>query len=60
VTAVAVFAFAPSADELLDHRVAQGWEPTPTSTVDGDVIMGHACKRFGRCPPEIPVACGPR
>jgi hypothetical protein len=48
----------PSADELLDARVAAGWIPTPTSTVDGDVIMGHACTRFGRCPPEIPVGCG--
>jgi hypothetical protein len=50
----------PSADELLDARVAAGWTPTPTSTVDGDVIFGHACTRFGRCPPSgnPPVACG--
>jgi len=34
----------PSADELLAARVAAGWTPTPTSTVDGDVVMGHACK----------------
>jgi hypothetical protein len=23
--------------------VAAGWAPTASSTVDGDVIMGHAC-----------------
>ena len=34
----------PTADELLEARVARGWRPTPTSTVDGDVVMGHACK----------------
>jgi hypothetical protein len=34
----------PTADELLDARVAAGWTPVPTSTVDGDVVMGHACK----------------
>ena len=32
----------PDADELLDVRVADGWTPTATSTVDGDVVMGHA------------------
>jgi hypothetical protein len=48
----------PDADELLCRRIANGWTPTPTGTVDGDVIMGHACTRFGRCPPEIVVACG--
>lgn len=56
--AVAVWDHEPDADELLDTRVADGWRPTPTSTVDGEVIFGHACKRFGRCPPEIPIACG--
>lgn len=34
----------PSADELLDARLAAGWLPTATGTVDGDVVMGHACK----------------
>jgi len=29
---------------LLDARVAAGWAPTPTSTRDGDVVMGFACK----------------
>ena len=48
----------PSADELLDARIAAGWTPTATSTVDGELIMGHACTKFGRCPPEIPIAGG--
>ncbi|HVK72967.1 MAG TPA: hypothetical protein VM734_06585 [Kofleriaceae bacterium] len=34
----------PTADELLAARIAAGWTPTPTSTVDGDVVMGFACK----------------
>jgi hypothetical protein len=53
-----VWSKKPTPDELLDARVAAGWVPTPTSTVDGDVIMGHACTKFGRCPAEIPIACG--
>ncbi|GAC1334780.1 MAG: hypothetical protein NVSMB14_01970 [Isosphaeraceae bacterium] len=42
MTAVAVWDHAPSADELLEARLARGWTPTSTSTVDDDVIMGHA------------------
>ena len=42
MTAVAVWAHAPSADELLEARVARGWEPTPTGTRDGPKILGHA------------------
>jgi hypothetical protein len=34
----------PTADELLTARVARGWQPTPTATVDGPQILGHACK----------------
>jgi hypothetical protein len=33
----------PDADELLAAHVTAGWTPTPTSTVDGDVVLGHAC-----------------
>jgi hypothetical protein len=46
VNAVSVWDHRPTADELLEARVARGWTPTPTSTVDGDVVMGHACKLF--------------
>jgi hypothetical protein len=42
LTAVAVWDHSPSADELLDARVARGWTPTPTGTRDGDKILGHA------------------
>lgn len=34
----------PDADELLAARVAGGWAPTPTDTVDGPRILGHACR----------------
>jgi len=42
VTAVAVWDHSPSADELLDKRLAGGWLPTPTWLREGDVILGHA------------------
>jgi hypothetical protein len=38
----------PDADELLAARVTAGWAPTATPTVDGDVVMGHACKLVRR------------
>lgn len=37
----------PTAAELLDDRVAQGWVPVPTGTVDGPKILGFAACRFG-------------
>lgn len=42
---VSVWDHQPTADELLDARLARGWLPVPTSTVDGDVVMGHAACR---------------
>lgn len=45
MNAVSVWDHRPKADELLDARLAAGWTPTPTSTVDGDVILGHAACR---------------
>ncbi|GAB4569889.1 MAG: hypothetical protein Tsb0020_24290 [Haliangiales bacterium] len=42
---MSVWSDQPSADELLDQRLRSGWQPTPTGTVDGDVIMGHAACR---------------
>jgi hypothetical protein len=29
---------------MLEARLRRGWTPTPTSTVDGDQVLGHACK----------------
>jgi hypothetical protein len=46
VTAVAVWDHAPTADELLDARLASGWTPTATAMRDGDRILGHAACRF--------------
>jgi hypothetical protein len=43
-----VWDHVPNADALLDARLERGWEPTPTATRDGDVIMGHAASRFPR------------
>jgi hypothetical protein len=49
VTAVAVWGHRPTADELLDARLARGWVPEATATVDGPVILGHAaCRVNGR------------
>ncbi|WP_434299678.1 hypothetical protein [Corallococcus exiguus] len=45
MTSVSVWDRCPTADALLDARLRAGWTPTPTSTVDGDVILGHAACR---------------
>lgn len=37
----------PSADELLDARLAAGWLPRTTAMVGGAKILGHAATRFG-------------
>jgi hypothetical protein len=34
----------PDAEALLRARVARGWQPTPTDTRDGPVVMGYACR----------------
>ncbi|HVG63786.1 MAG TPA: hypothetical protein VNA24_34800 [Hyalangium sp.] len=45
MNAVSVWDHKPTADELLDARMASGWAPTPTSTREGDQILGHAACR---------------
>jgi hypothetical protein len=45
VNAVSVWDHRPTADELLDRRLANGWVPTPTGTVDGPQILGYAACR---------------
>jgi hypothetical protein len=42
VTAVAVFAHAPSAAELLAARLTRGWRPTATALKGGDRVLGYA------------------
>jgi hypothetical protein len=34
----------PTAQSLLDARLAAGWVPTPTATRDGPQILGYACR----------------
>jgi hypothetical protein len=34
----------PSADELLDARVARGWAPRTSALKDGAKVLGFACK----------------
>jgi len=49
VTAVSVWDRRPGADELLADRLARGWIATPTATVDGPQVLGHAaCRLAGR------------
>jgi len=48
LTAVAVWSHRPTADELLDARVARGWTPTPTATRSGPKVLGHAACLVGR------------
>jgi hypothetical protein len=40
--AVAIWDHRPSADELLETRVAAGWRPMTTAMKEGDVVLGHA------------------
>jgi hypothetical protein len=38
----------PTADELLDRRLTNGWEPTPSLLKVGPTILGHAACRVRR------------
>jgi hypothetical protein len=42
VTAVAVFDHAPTAQELLEARLARGWRPTPSALKAGERVLGYA------------------
>ena len=42
VTAVAVWDHVPSADEILEKRLADSWEPRPSMLRGGDKVVGHA------------------
>jgi hypothetical protein len=50
VTAVAVWDHRPTARELLDQRLADGWRPTATGTRAGEKILGYAACVFDRMP----------
>lgn len=40
--AVAIWNTEPTDRALLDARLARGWLPTPTSTVNGPEVLGYA------------------
>ncbi len=40
--AVAIWHHRPTPAELLERRLAHGWRPTPTATVDGNIVLGYA------------------
>ena len=49
--AVAIWDHLPTHRELLDARLADGWEPTPSLLRAGPEILGYAaCLETGTCP----------
>jgi hypothetical protein len=36
----------PSADEILDARLAAGWRPLPSALATGPRVLGHAAKVY--------------
>jgi hypothetical protein len=46
VTAVAVWDHRPTDRELLDARLARGWQPTPSGLKGGDKVLGYAACVF--------------
>lgn len=50
MTAVAVWDHTPTDKELLDARLADGWQPTPSLLQTGPVVLGYAaCLQRGPC-----------
>ena len=50
MTAVAVWDHQPGALELLEQRVKDGWQPTPSNLVKGPTVLGFAaCLADGSC-----------
>ncbi|MDZ4833222.1 MAG: hypothetical protein SGJ27_05410 [Candidatus Melainabacteria bacterium] len=46
MSAVAVKDYKPSADELLQWHLSQGWQPQVSELVDGARVLGHASCMF--------------
>jgi hypothetical protein len=46
VTAIAIWDSRPTADELLQRRLLEGWQPTPSLLADGEQILGYAACIF--------------
>jgi hypothetical protein len=52
VRSVSVWDHAPTAQEILQKRVQAGWMPTPSQTVDGEVVEGYAACMFQPAAPR--------
>ena len=46
MAAVAVWGHKPGAQELLDARLARGWQPTSTTLRTGKRVLGYAACLF--------------
>lgn len=42
IAGVSVWDHKPTADEMLQDRLAQGWKPQASSLNDGEIILGYA------------------
>lgn len=42
VTAIAIWDTCPTAHELLQRRLLEGWQPTPSLLAEGEQILGYA------------------
>jgi hypothetical protein len=52
---VSVWDHVPDADEILQARVDEGWQPTPSSLCGGDQVLGHAARLVDRRESVEPV-----
>jgi hypothetical protein len=52
VTAVAVWNHRPTAQELLDARLAAGWRPTASALRQGERVTGYAACVFDGSSPH--------
>ena len=48
VLSVAIWDHEPTAEELLARRLQEGWQPTPTATREGKVVLGYAACAVGK------------
>ena len=39
---ISVWDHIPTNDELLELRIKEGWQPTPSLLKEGSAILGHA------------------
>jgi hypothetical protein len=60
LTAVAVWDHQPTADELLERRLQDGWQPTKSCVLFGPKILGHAARLESEKGTARPDAAGVR